>query len=114
MNLRQRKFADQIRDILATTLSQGGIPDPDLSAVMITRVKVSPDLQIATVYFRFFAEGSEEKALEAFSIHKGQMRKLLGNELISRRVPDIRFFYDEAQDQVDLVESLLHKIKKEK
>jgi ribosome-binding factor A len=29
-------------------------------------------------------------------------------------VPDIRFFYDEAQDQVDLVESLLHKINKEK
>jgi len=114
MNLRQRKFGDQIRDILATHLSQGGVPDPDLSSVMITRVKVSPDLQIATIYFRFFSEGSTDKALAAFALHKGQLRKLLGSELISRRVPDIRFFYDEAQDQVDLVESLLHKIHKEK
>ena len=55
MKLRQRKVADQIRDIIANSLSRGEISDPRLNGVMITRVTVTSDLQLASVYFRFFS-----------------------------------------------------------
>ena len=113
MKLRQRKLSDRIRDILAQALSRAEIPDPDLSGAMITRVHVSPDLQIASVYFRLYTDGETEVAQEAFDRNKGLFRKMLASELIIRRVPELRFFYDDVQDKVDVVEDLLHKIREE-
>ena len=113
MRLRQKKLSDRVRDILAEALSKGEIPDPDLSGVMITRVHVSPDLQIATAYFRLYTDGNNELALEALQRNKGVFRKMLASELIIRRVPELKFFYDDVQDKVDLVEGLLHKIREE-
>lgn len=113
MKLRQKKFSDRIRDILAEALSKGEIPDSELSGAMITRVKVTPDLQLASVYFRLFMDGDTDVVLEAFKRNKGLLRKLLAQELVVRRIPEIRFFYDDVQDKVDVVEGLLHKIREE-
>ena len=111
MKLRQKKFSDRIRDIIAEALSKGEIPDSALSSVMITRVKVTPDLQLATIYFRLFMDGDSELVLRSLKLNKGPLRKLLAQELIVRRVPELRFFYDDVQDKVDAVEGLLHKIR---
>lgn len=114
MKLRQRKFADQIRDIIASSINKNDVVDSSLSSVMITRVKVTSDLQLASIYFRFYAGGNAEKTKKGFERNKSFFRKLLASELVTRRVPELRFFYDDAQDKVDLVESLLHKVDSEK
>jgi len=114
MKLRQRKVADQIRDILATCLSRGELSDPRLTGVMITRVAVTSDLQLASVYFRYFANhGEAEKTVQGFQSGKNYLRRALAGKLIGRRVPELRFFYDEAQDKVDQIEGLLYEIDKE-
>lgn len=113
MKLRQKKFSDRVRDVLAEALSKGEIPDPALSSAVITRVKVTPDLQLATIYFRLYTDENHEEAEKAFKRNKGALRKLLASELIIRRVPELRFFYDDVQDKVDIVEGLLHKIRSE-
>jgi ribosome-binding factor A len=114
MRLRQKKVNDQIRDILATSLSRGEISDPRLSGVMITRVVVTSDLQLANIYFRFFSEqNSIETALDGFNKSKSYVRKILADQMLGRRVPELRFHYDNAQDNADRIEGLLHKIDQE-
>ncbi len=115
MRLRQKKVSDQIRDIIATCLSRGEISDPKLSGVMITRVVVTSDLQLANVYFRFFSEQvSAEIAIKGFKSGKPYFRRALAKQLLGRRVPELRFFYDDAQDKADQIEDLLYKIDLEK
>lgn len=115
MRLRQKKVSDQIRDILANGLSRGEISDPRLAGVMITRVVVTSDLQLASIYFRFYSEeNSTEKALQGFNHSKPFLRRMIADQMIGRRVPELRFHYDEAQDHADRIESLLHKIDQEK
>ena len=49
MSLRTERMADEIRDILAANFQGGRMNDPRLEFVTITAVKISPDLQVATV-----------------------------------------------------------------
>ena len=115
MRIRQKKVSDLIRDILALALSRGEISDPRLTGVMISRVVVTSDLQIANIYFRFYTQdGDIPIALEGFKQSKPYLRRALADQLLGRRVPELRFFYDEGQDNADRIESLLHKIDKEK
>ena len=107
MTLRQDRVADQIRDILATTFGRGLVRDPRLQETTITFVKLSADLQLATVYFRCYGATSSEDASQAFKGCSGFLRKQLAGQLDLRRVPELRFFYDESIEKSERIESLL-------
>jgi len=111
MGLRQQRLADEIRDILATTFMGGQLSDPRLGGVSITHVKVSSDLQVATVYYRLFEGGPKpadaQKGLESAS---GYLRKQLAVALDIRRVPTLRYFYDESVERGARIEQLLSRL----
>jgi ribosome-binding factor A len=109
MSLRQDRVADQIRDRLALLFSLEDISDPRLSGVTITAVKVTPDLQLASVYYRIL-DNSEEKRKEAqkgFQSCNGFLRKKLSSVLDLRRVPELRYFFDESIERGAHIEKLL-------
>ncbi len=110
MNLRQSRVADQIRDILASRFYGDQIDDPRLKNVCITRVKVTADLQLASVYYRTLDDKQIEFGSKGLESCKNRFRKLLAQELIARRVPSLRFFYDESVDDVNRVETILSQI----
>ena len=93
MGLRQDRLADEIRDIVAGLFTGGTLNDPRIQGVTITAAKVSPDLQVATIYYRVYSED-----IEAEDVQKGMeaaasfMRKKIGSALELRRVPDLTFF----------------------
>ena len=97
MALRQERLADEVRDILGKLLSGGQMRDPRLANVTVTHVKLSPDLQVATVYYRVMgntvppneAQGGLESAA-------GFFRTKLASQLDVRRVPTLRYFFDES------------------
>ena len=66
MGLRQERLADEIRDIVASLFTGGTLNDPRIQDVTVTAAKVSPDLQVATVYYRVY--GSD---IEAAEVQKG-------------------------------------------
>jgi ribosome-binding factor A len=117
MGLRQDRLADQIRDVLAQCFQAGAMNDPRLTKVTITRVKVTSDLQLATIYFRLYADVDKEldkakkEALKGLGSSKGYLRNKLASYLTVRRIPNLRFFYDDSQDKVEKIESLLRDIK---
>ena len=107
MGVRQLKLADEIRDILGHAFLADRISDPRLSGVTITHVRITKDLQFATVYFRLFDQDALTEALKAFEICKGYLKRAIHEQVKLRRIPDLRFVYDESIDYGTKVENLL-------
>lgn len=111
MSLRKDRLADQIRDILAACFFGGKMSDPRLEGVTITHVKLSADLQMASVYFRCYEQSQEQQSKVGLERSKGFLRRQLADSLSLRRVPELRFFYDESIEHGARIESLLKEIK---
>lgn len=108
---RQSRLADEIRDLLALFLTSGKLHDPLLANVTITAVKLSPDLQLASVYYRVFEDKDVKQAGRSLTKAAGLLRHELSQNLDVRRVPQLRFFYDESIERASRIESLLEKIR---
>ena len=114
MGLRQDRLADEIRDVVARCFMGGTLSDPRLHNVTVTAVKLSGDLQLASIYFRIM--GDEKPPKEVFSgleSATGFLRKQLANALDVRRVPNLRFFYDESVEKGSHIEGLIAKLNSE-
>jgi ribosome-binding factor A len=107
---RPDRVADQIRAELALMLVRE-VHDPGIGFVTLTRVQVSPDLQLARVYFTALgdaaARASSTKALERAAPF---LRRQIGSRLRLKRTPALTFFYDESIAGQDRIEQLLNEI----
>ena len=91
---RQARLADRIRVILAERLEKG-LRDPRLGFVTITDVRVTGDLQHASVFYTVL--GTEEERLssgEALTSATGMLRSEVGKQLSTRLVPTLEFIPD--------------------
>jgi ribosome-binding factor A len=112
-SLRKDRLGDEIRDIVATSLSGGQLNDPSLEFVTITGVKLSADLQLASIYFRVLDDSKQKETKKGLQRAAGVFRHRLAEELEIRRVPTLRFFYDESVEKGEKVDLLLEKIRRE-
>lgn len=110
MKLRQQRLADEIRDIIGGCFHAGFMEDPRLKGVTITAVKLSPDYQVATVYFRDFTDTPVDIVSKGLIHASGLLRNKLAERLDLRRVPTLRFFYDESVEKAERIENLLKQI----
>jgi len=111
--LRARRVAASIRERLSTELSRG-LSDPALSSVVITEVELSDDLGIAHVKVRLLV-GGEDAARRAVVLRHlarvgGRLRKSLSGTLRLKRLPELKFQYDEGIDAAARVQELLTEI----
>jgi ribosome-binding factor A len=108
---RPDRVADQIRGELAMLLARE-VHDPGLGFVTLTRVKVSPDLQQARVYFTALGdEQARRQSSRALERATPFLRRQIGVRLRLKRTPEIRFQYDESIAGQDRIEQLLHDIR---
>jgi ribosome-binding factor A len=114
MGLRKDRLADEIRDIVGSCFLGGKMADPRLEGVTITAVKLSGDLQIASVYYRVYSDDLIEKAQKGLESAAGFFRKKLADALDIRRVPELKFYYDESIEYGSNIEKLLMKIRDDK
>ena len=113
MGLRQERLADEIRDILAQCFQGGRLSDPRVQAVTVTAVTVTADLQIATLYFRVYQGHDAAEAKAGLESASGYLRKQLANGLDVRRVPELKFFFDESIEHASNIEGLLQKLRED-
>lgn len=113
MGLRKDQLADQIRDLLAMNFQGGRLSDPRLESVTVTAVKLTADLQQATVYFRTYSDADSEKALRGLQSAAGRLRKTLSDALDVRRVPELHFKYDASIEYAGRIETVLETIHRE-
>lgn len=111
--MRKIRLADEVRDVLAQCFMGHQLEDPRLDGVVITHVKLSSDLQLASVYFRIIDEEhlKQETVLKGLDSCKGFLKKALSSKIKLRRVPDMKFYYDTSIEYGSHIESLLSKTK---
>ncbi len=104
---RQARLADRIRVILAERLERG-LRDPRLGFVTITDVKVTGDLQHASVFFTVLGDADERAAsAEALKSATGMLRSEVGKQLNVRLTPSLEFIPDAIPENADHISALL-------
>ena len=104
---RAAKMADRIQEIVARRLERG-IKDPRLGFVTITDVKVTGDLQHASIFYTVY--GSDEERADTAAALKsatGMLRSEVGKQITARLTPSIEFIADGIPENAALIESLL-------
>ena len=111
---RPDRVGDQIREVLSELLSRGAVHDPGLGFITLTRVKVSPDLQMARVYYTSLGdESARRETAKALERATGFLRRQVGERLDLRRVPELKFQFDESVMHQDRVEQILRDLHNE-
>lgn len=104
---RAAKMADRIKEIVARRLEKG-IRDPRLGFVTITDVRVTGDLQHASVFYTVY--GSDEERADTAAALKsatGMLRSEVGKNITARLTPSLEFIPDAIPENANLIESLL-------
>ena len=110
---RPDRVGDQLRAELAQLLARD-VHDPGIGFVTLTRVQVSPDLQVARVYYTTLGDETGRKNT-ARGLQRAApfLRRQIGGRLRLRRVPEIMFVYDESIAGQDRIEQLLNELHRE-
>ena len=110
---RPERVGEAIRDELSQLIARE-VRDPGVGFITLTQVKVSPDLQLARVYYTSMgdpkARRETEKALERATPF---FRRKVGSRLQLRRVPELQFHFDESVAHQDRVEQILRDLHEE-
>jgi len=111
---RPDRVGEQIRDELSTLLSRGAVHDPGIGFITLTRVKVSPDLQQARVFYTSLGdEKARKETAKALVRATPFLRRQIGSILTLRRVPELEFRFDESIGHQDRVEQILRDLHEE-
>ena len=111
---RPERVGEAIRDDLSQMIARD-VHDPGIGFLTLTRVKVTPDLQIARVYYTTLGdETARRETGRALKRATPFLRRQLGQRLRLRRVPELDFFYDESIAHADRVEKILHELEEER
>jgi ribosome-binding factor A len=105
---------DQIREDIADLLARE-VHDPGIGFLTITRVQLTPDLQQARVYYTTMGDESARRAThKALERAAPFLRRQLGRRVRLRRIPELRFFFDESIERQDRIERILQEIQAER
>ncbi len=111
---RPDRVGEQIRDELSTLLSRGAVHDPGIGFITLTRVQVSPDLQVARVFYTSLGDPKARRETEkALGRATPFLRRQIGGVLRLRRVPELEFRFDESIAHQDRIEQILRDLKEE-
>jgi ribosome-binding factor A len=110
---RVERVAEQIREEVGQILSTE-VADPGIGLVTVTRVKVTPDLSLARVYWTLLGDQAERKKTQAaLTRAAAYVRHLLSTRMSLRRSPEVIFTYDQSVAAQDRVEQILQELKQE-
>jgi len=111
---RPDRVGEAIRDELSQLLTRH-VHDPGIGFITLTRVQISPDLQLARVYYTALGPTGDDgaarkKSARALERATPFLKRQIGSRLRLKRVPELVFHYDESIAGQDRIEQLLHDI----
>lgn len=111
---RPDRVGDQIRQELAELISRE-VHDPGIGFLTVTRVKVTPDLQQARVFYTTIGDDKARRETErALGRATPFLRRQIGSRLRLRHVPELTFAYDKSIEQQDRIEQIIQDIQAER
>jgi ribosome-binding factor A len=106
---RQLRVGELVRHALAELLARGAVHDPVIATHTITvpEVRMSPDLQLATIYVMPLGGRDQEAALAALERNKKFLRGEIAKRINLKFAPEIRFRIDDSFNEAERIERLL-------
>ncbi|GLQ45540.1 ribosome-binding factor A [Dyella lipolytica] len=89
------------------TLVHGAVRDHGLPSVSVSDVEVTRDLDWATVWVTALLPAQSKEAVKALNQLAVEFRRTLSRQMRLRRVPELRFKYDDSVDKGERIEHLL-------
>ncbi len=109
---RARKVAERIKVIVAEYL-ENRVKDDRLGFVTVTDVRVTGDLQHASIFYTFFGTDEQRAASrEVIDAYTGRIRSAVGKGVGTRLTPSIEFIPDALPEGAAHVEELLAEAKR--
>lgn len=100
-------MADRIRVLVAERLEKG-LRDPRLGFVTITDVRVTGDLQHASVFYTVYGDDqAREDSAAALKAATGMLRSEVGKQLGVRLTPSLEFIPDALPENAGHIADLL-------
>ena len=107
---RLKKYADSIKRAVSEIL-EFKVTDPRKGFLTVTKVKMSPDLKLASVYYTVLGDDHQKQTTaQVLKNSKAFIKNELKPAIASRWLPDLRFFYDDTLENAERIEMLLKKI----
>ncbi|MEO5622068.1 MAG: 30S ribosome-binding factor RbfA [Dokdonella sp.] len=103
---RSDRVSAELRREIAL-LVHAAVREHALPSVSVSEVEVTRDLDSATIYVTTLLGGDEEKAVAGLNELAKEFRHALSRSMKLRRVPELRFRYDDSVDKGERIESLL-------
>lgn len=111
---RAVRVGDQLRVEITEILARD-VHDPGIGFLTVTRVKVTPDLQQARIYYTTLGDEKARKDTgKALGRATSFLRRQVARRMNFKRVPELQFFYDESIEQHDRIERILREIESER
>jgi ribosome-binding factor A len=104
---RPERIAEQIKEEVSLIVA-GDLEDPRVGFVTVTDARVSPDLRHAKIFVSVMGTKQQAaEAVQALNHAAGFVRHQLGAALRIKRIPELRFVYDETSETAARIEELL-------
>ncbi|HOO81912.1 MAG TPA: 30S ribosome-binding factor RbfA [Alphaproteobacteria bacterium] len=107
---RQLRVGEQLRHIIAETMSRGHFHHEallDAGRVSVTEVRVTPDLKNAKAYVMSLGGADMDIILPALNEEAHVFQKEIGRQQNMKFTPKIRFVRDESFDEAQRIDDLL-------
>lgn len=109
---RALKVADRIREIVAASL-ENRVKDPRLGFVTITDVRVTGDLQNASIFYTVLGDSqAQDSTAAALKSASGMLRSEVGKALGLRITPTLEFIPDFLQESASALNDLMSEVAK--
>lgn len=109
---RQLRAGEQLRHIIAETMSRGHFHDEVLlnANVTVAEVRVTPDLKHAKVYVMSLGGEDMDLILPALNEEAHVFQKEIGRQQSMKFTPKVRFVRDESFDEAQKIDDILRSV----
>lgn len=107
---RPSRVSEEFREILAEEIPR--LKDPRIGFVTVVGVRVTPDLRRARVFYTTMGDDRARRATAAaLRSARGHLRKVIGDQVRMKVLPDLEFEEDESAETADRIEQLLQQVR---
>jgi ribosome-binding factor A len=107
---RPSRVSEEFREILAEEIPR--LKDPRVGFVTVVGVRVTPDLRRARVFYTTMGDERARRATAAaLRSARGHLRKVIGDQVRMKVLPDLEFEEDESVQTANRIEQLLQQVR---
>lgn len=111
--IKQKKVAELVHATISHYFLLHGSIDYNAAFINVSEVKVTSDLSIAKVYISILPSDKYDRkqVFQQIEAYNKKIRKFVGDKLAKRlrKIPELRFYFDETLDIVARIDELLKK-----